>query len=313
MKQDAEPLIAEMQGEIAVGVKVFSRTEKLSNLLKSVGEQDIQTVYIADDGEMTDEKARIYERDYPFDLRVFDLPYDAGLGAGRAHIVDHLSEDYLLIVDSDHELLSDVSRLRDQLEQNDSIGGIGGLLYENQRITGHCHDLFENGDLLVRDVKQKKPVQNVAGHPFISFDFIPNVALFRRECLEEYCWDSEYVIGKEHLDFYVGHLKGTTWEFGVCPTVLFGHYPGGDTTYVENRESYRKLMKSREYFLEKWGYDDIVLGFTEWNEPNLQQPSWRELATILTKKVLLSAPRPIQKTLMRARNRIRRRRRRTPI
>lgn len=302
-----------MTEDIAVGVKVFSRPTKLSNLLDSIKHQNIRTVYVADDGERTEEKSGIYNQEYPFELTVFDLPYDAGLGYGRAHIVENLSEDYLLIVDSDHQFPGDISPLHAQLRADQTIGGVGGLLYENERITATCHDLYENDGLLIRDVRERKPVHTIAGHPFVQFDFIPNVALFRKECVEEYCWDPEYVIGKEHLDFYTGHMENTDWTFGVCPTVLFEHHPGGDTKYVENRESRKKLLESRRYFLDKWGYRDIVLGYTEWDGPPIHRPTWGDILKNIYKKSLLASPSSVQNFIMRLRSEIRRYRHRPPI
>lgn len=302
-----------MTKDTAVGVKVFSRVDKLSDLLDSIQHPEIKTVYIADDGEQTAEKSKIYDREYPFKLQVFDLPYDAGLGYGRAHIVDNLSEDYLLIVDSDHQLPGDISPLHSQLQEDKDIGGIGGLLYENKKITGSCHDLYERDGLLIRDVKESKPVYSIANHPFIPFDFIPNAALFRKKCIKDYCWDPEYVIGKEHVDFYIGHMKRTEWKFGVCPTIHFKHCPGGDTNYIENRENHRKLLESRNYFLDKWGYRNIVLGYTEWQEPSVNRPSWEHIFADIYKKSLLSSPTTLQNLIMVLRNRVRRFRSRPPI
>jgi len=302
-----------VSGDIAVGVKVFSRVEKLDRLLSSIERYPIDTVYVADDGEMTDEKTGLYDREYGFELTLFDLPYDAGLGAGRAHVVEHLSEEYLLLVDSDHELLGSVTTLRDQLEADDGLGGVAGLLYEDGAVVGTCHDLHPNDDVLVRTVPQPKPVRMVGGAPFVPYDFVPNTALYRRACLAEYCWDPEYVIGKEHLDFFEGHRRRTDWRFGVNPTVLFGHHPGGDSRYVENRDSYEKLQRSREYFLEKWGYDRIVLGYTDWEDRRAAEPTWSGLGTDVAKKLLLAAPPSVQASVQRARDTVRRWRQLPPL
>jgi hypothetical protein len=302
-----------MSGDIAVGVKVFSRVEKLGRLLSSIEPSPIDTVYVADDGEMTDEKTALYDREFDFDLTVFDLPYDAGLGQGRAHIVENLAEEYLLVVDSDHELLGDVTALRDQLEADDRLGGVAGLLYENENVVGTCHDLHRSGNLLVRTVPEPKEVRLVGGEPFLPYDFVPNAALFRRACLDAYCWDPEYVIGKEHLDFYEGHRRRTDWLFGVNPTVLFGHHPGGDSRYVENRDSYEKLQRSRRYFLDKWDYDRIVLGYTDWEDRRAAEPDWAALGTDVAKKLLLAAPASVQAPVQRARDAVRRWRRLPPL
>ncbi|PCR91574.1 hypothetical protein CP557_14165 [Natrinema ejinorense] len=240
---------------VALGVKVFSRTEKLETLLESVPGDHYETVYVADDGR-TEERSHLYERAWPFALEVIDLPYDAGLGVGRNAIVDALSEEYLTIVDSDHEVPPNADVLVRQLEARPEFGGISGLLLEHGTIQGLCHDLSEDGDVLVRETGSKTAAI-VAGYPLVAFDFVPNVATFRRACLEEQGWDERYVIGREHLDFFVAH-RATDWRFGTCPAVLFPHRPGGGGEYDSNRLDPAKLLASKSYFREKWGYDQVV-------------------------------------------------------
>ena len=254
--------------DIAVGTKVFTRTDKLRDLLVSVERTDIDKVYLADDGEMTVEKERLYDREFAFDLVLIDLEYDAGLGKGRKEIVDQLGdEEYLLIVDTDHEIPRNVDVLAEQLEADRSIGGIAGTIVEPERsrVFQSAKNFREEGDVLVRsaDINQKT-IEKIAGYPFVEFQFIPNAALFRTDCLDDYCWDPNYVIGKEHVDFYVGHWKQTDWRFGVCPTVTFSHYPGGDQSYKSNRHSENKKDQSRRYFREKWGYEAVRTEQSYW-------------------------------------------------
>lgn len=260
---------------VALGVKVFTRTEKLRNLLESVPPEEIDHVYVADDGE-TEDRRHLYDRDWPFEFTLIDLEYDAGLGYGRERIVEEMTEEYLLIVDSDHVLPENVGLLRRQLESLPEFGGVSGLLLEYGDIKGMTHDLFTERNVLVRDVRDEKEVMEAAGHPVVPFDFLPNVCLFRRECLEDYCWDPEYVIAMEHLDFYVGHWQRTDWRFGVSPTVLFTHDPRSDATYTSNRGDPGKRMRSQEYFLDKWDYREVFLRGTwlreDWNSPSIRVP-----------------------------------------
>lgn len=255
-------------GDIAVGTKVFTRTEKLRGLLESVERTDIDRIYLADDGEMTAEKEVLYDHEFNFELRVIDLEYDAGLGRGRKEIVESLEgEDYLLIVDTDHEVPRNVEVLADQLAADSSIGGIAGTLVEPERgrVFQSAKDLREEGSILVRSADiEKKTIEEVAGYPFVQFQFIPNAAMFRTDCLDDYCWDPNYVIGKEHIDFYVGHWKKTDWRFGVNPAVTFNHYPGGDRAYVDNRHSNEKKTRSDLYFREKWGYEAVRTDRSYW-------------------------------------------------
>lgn len=299
--------------DVALGTKVFSRADKLGGLLDSVSGTPIDTVYVADDGEPSERKDRLYEAGYPFDLRVLDLEYDAGLAYGRNRIVEASDADYLLVVDSDHEVPPDVSTLVDQLRARPDLGAVSGLLYERGKIRGTCHDLHEHGDVLVRDTREDKHVDQVAGAPLVEFEFLPNVALFRRACLAEQSWDPEYVIGREHLDFYVAHKQRTDWQFAVSPTILFGHSPGGDTSYLENRENRRKLERSKAYFLEKWGYRQVVLGQTDWTDATRPQLDPRLLGRNALKAALLRLPPQALALAMDARDAVRRFRKRPPL
>lgn len=241
---------------LALGVTVFKRTKKLHDLLESVPEI-VDQVYVADDGDTSDRK-HLYERSYCFDLDVIDLEYDAGLGQGRKAITNRLTEEYLLVVDSDQLVPNNIAVLVEQLEADSGLGGVGGLFLEDGTLTGMCHDIKQDGSLLVRDTERGKTIRTVAGAPLVEFDFIPNAAVFRNSCLEDNTWDPEYRIGKEHLDFYVGHYEQTDWTFGVCPRVLFPHNPGGDADFVATRHDPSRLLESKEYFLKKWGYRQIL-------------------------------------------------------
>jgi glycosyltransferase involved in cell wall biosynthesis len=299
--------------EIALGTKIFSRVDKLEGLLNSVSDAPIDSVYIADDGKPNEEKKALYEDSYEFDLEVLDLEYDAGVGPGRNRIVEASDEPYLLMVDCDHEIPPDVDRLFHQLKARPDLGGVAGLLFERGKIRGVCHDLYRRDDVLVRDVREKKKVHRVAGYPLVEYDFVPNVILLRRECLEDCKWDPEYVIGKNHLDFFFTYKQETDWSFAVNPVVLFDHYPGGDTTYTTNRDSMEKLTTSKRYFLDKWDLRAIVLGRTDWTDATRSHRTVGYFTEQAIKRVLLSLPPSIQVPLMRLRDAVRRRRGRRPI
>jgi glycosyltransferase involved in cell wall biosynthesis len=256
-----------MSGQIAVGTKVFKRTKKLRNLLESVPNY-VETVYVADDGK-TDEREALYNREYDFELIVIDLEYDEGLGAGRRAIVQELTEEYLTIVDTDHVVPQNIDILSDILSDEKSLGGIAGAIIEPEipvyYITGQNFK-EKDGKLYRGPGIGSSEFQIIESVPIIKFDFLPNAAMFRRECLEEYCWDSEYTIGYEHADFYIGHWKMTDYEFAVCPQVIFQHYPGGSKSYEIDRYNSEKLKYSERYFLNKWEYSDEVTKGFRWAE-----------------------------------------------
>jgi glycosyltransferase involved in cell wall biosynthesis len=248
--------------EIALGTTVFKRTNKLGRLLNSVPEF-VDTVYVSDDGR-TENRSHIYNKNYNFDLNVIDLKYDSGLGKGRFEIVNRATEDYIYIVDSDHEVPKNADILIEQLEDRNELGGVSGIFAEGDSLICGSHDLFVSKSYLIRDIRSTKSPIESAGQSLYKFDFIPNVALFRSECLQDYHWDPEYVIGMEHLDFYLGHSRRTKWEFATNPRVIFPHDRGGSQNYMSNRTNSGKLQSSRRYFLNKWDLEGIVNIQSRW-------------------------------------------------
>lgn len=253
--------------DVALGVVVFTRTEKLRRLLESVDRKSIETVYIADNGELTPRKEDLYAENFSFETIVLDLAYDIGVSYSRNRIVDEFDEDHLLIVDSDIEIPNNTDILSDQLAARPDIGGIAGSIIEPRkgRIWQSAKDIYEENDVLFRDSRHEtKEVEYVSDSPFVEFDMIPNVTVFRKECLQDYSWDPDCPIGREHADFFVGHWRETDWTFGICPEVNFRHYPGGDAEYTSYRHDTSTRTRAENYFLEKWGYDDFRMGEPYW-------------------------------------------------
>lgn len=285
--------------EIALGATVFQREEKVASLLKSVSSDlPISTVYIGDNGDITDRKQEIYADDYSFDLTVLDLEYDSGLGYSRQQIVKNSDEPYLLIVDSDVTIPKNVMDLYTILEAREDLGGVGGVLIEDSRIRGDSHDLFEEDSLLVKDIRGPKPVQKVEGHPLVEFDQIQNVTMYRRECVEDYTWDPEYRIGWEHTDFFVAQKHQTDWNFGVAPHVMFRHYPGGGETYMNDRLDKNRIQHSKQYFLDKWDYDQVLIGQVNWLQTTSRMPSKVQLTEQLLKHGIMALPTELQIAVM---------------
>lgn len=251
---------------VALGTKVFSRTNDLRNLLETIPEGVFDTIYVADDGEMSPQKERLYKEK---SIQLLDLEYDIGLSTGRNKIVKEATEDYLCICDTDHRVPNNITTLVDQLESNNELGGVGGIIVEpgDNQIYYEAQDFAERNqqNTLVRSpLLRDKNIQIISDSPFISFDFIPNAAVFRREVLEEYPWDNEFTIEGEHLDYYLNHWKNSKWKFGINPAVIFQHYPGGDPDYMAERHSTDKESNSKSYIMKKWGYDNISLDSYRW-------------------------------------------------
>lgn len=252
--------------DVALGTKVFKRYGDLRRLLESIPETKIQHVYIADDGDDSPAERALSEVDLGLDVTIFDLEYDVGNGHARREIVEQSDEDFLLMVDPDHTIPKNVDTLYNQVTQQDRVGGVAGSIIEpdENRMWQSGKKFFEENGGLVSDATGDHAITTVAGEPFVRFDFVPQAILFKRECLEAYAWDRNYITRREHADFFVGHWKETKWQFGVAPGVLFGHYPGGNADYESHRRSPDKHAKDDQYFLEKWDYEFFEMRDPYW-------------------------------------------------
>lgn len=247
---------------VTVGIKSFHRPEKVRACLESISNSDFEfnSVMVMDDGEIDQRKQELYdEYSEVLDLEVFDLDYDLGVGPARNKMAEELETKYLLMMDDDMQVASNVDLLHSALEEYDRLGGVAGSLVEERGPRALAHDIFYDGNILVRDVRGELEELDF-GERYTAkvFDFIPNAVMLRKDCLEDGRWDDEFVIGKAHLDFFVNHNRNTDWEFALIEQVGFEHNPGGSDTFTDNRYNREKLENSNEYFKEKWGIEGIA-------------------------------------------------------
>ncbi|WP_143420538.1 glycosyltransferase family 2 protein [Halorubrum sp. Ib24] len=242
--------------EITVATKVFTRTEAFRGLLESIPPY-INHVIVADDGH-TQSRASIYNSSWDFELNVLDLEYDAGIGVGRDALVDAFDTEFLLMTDPDHRIPPNAHILLEQLIEVPEFGGIAGLLVEDGRVGGYCHD-FRNedgGNILVR-CSNDTEVRRIADYPLLEFNFVPQAALVRRDALADYSWDPYFQSAKDHLDFMIGQWDAG-WQWGASPSVLFEHIETTDEEYNKSRQDLVSWYKAKEHILNKWEYDQIV-------------------------------------------------------
>ena len=258
--------------DVTVAIKTFYRTEKLKNALASLIGIGVKKVIVTDDGKITPQKQRIYDKFKKLlPLEVIKLPYDSGIGYCRKVAVESTTTPYLLIMDDDMEAPPNLYILKEILESNKTLGGVAGCWVEYGKFRCTAHNLKYSGGYIIRYDPSDLTLKYVKNVPYIVFDFIPNSAMFRLETLDDYNWDENYVIGYEHLDFYWGHKKLGKWKFAVTPSVLFMHYPGGSSQYLSERFSKKKLKESKAYFLKKWGVKGIVSYNEDFGRANFRQ------------------------------------------
>lgn len=287
--------------DTSVGLVSYYRPEKVELCLKSLVDNanSFNEVIVADNGEITSGKKEVYQefRD-KLNLKVLDLEPTCGVAEARNNLVENMDGDFLLLVDDDMTVPSNIDHLYHVLDEKENLGGIGGGVYEHGEWRISASDLLIEEHLgrryLIKDIKEnledkKELVDTELGQKTVYiYDFIQNCGLFRRECLEEGKWDNEYQMDKEHADFFLNHKLNTDWRFALSEEVFFGHYPGGSSFYEEERNSDEKLEGSDKYFKSKWGIDRVVgLNRHYYDERSIVKEIKQNLKSALPRSLIL--------------------------
>lgn len=247
-----------MHKNITAGIPVFTRVEVTRRCLDSLNKKGVKKVVVADDGKVNSEKRSLYnefERKFE-DFNLIDMKYNAGLSRKRNAIVNNVDTEYILLMDNDVTVHS-IRNAFKILENKDNVGVVSGMTIEHKeglRLRGL--DLKREGKYLIKGVFET-PKYNEELDYFL-FDQTANCGLFRKKMLDENPWDNFYVIGYEHVDFYLS-LMETDWDVAVSPSVVFQHEHIDDENYESKRFGENRLQKSREYFLNKWNLKDVIL------------------------------------------------------
>jgi GT2 family glycosyltransferase len=280
--------------DVALITWLYNRPKKADFLMQSVRDTLVNKVYIADTGPELEGKERIYNREYPFDVEIYNFDNPTGIAHSGKRIIEDISEEYFIQVPSDYTLPQNVGDLVNVLEKKENLAGVGVLkadIHEN-RVFSCAADLHEVDGKLIREIQDKKEIELVAAKPFIPFDYNTFAGMFRRKAFNDYNYDESLDMGREHVDIYLG-LKKSGWEFGTCPSVVFTHNHEENKEYSERRHNLQE--EQTEYFLKKWGYNDIVVrdkwldtsrkpGITDFLEDKYYQSGMNNL-TIIDKVV----------------------------
>lgn len=241
-------------GDIAVGVPVFTRTDALALCLDSIPDS-VATVYVADNGPEQDRA--LYEREWPFNLTVLELPYDCGIGRCRAAIADACTEPYLWVGDCDMEIArdGDLELLRGVLVDNPTLGGISGWLLEGRAVRSGARNLITHRRTAIKEAAGLEVDGD--GVPFVRADFIPQAGLFRTAIYEDYCYDPD-VRNSEHFDFFYAHTQLAEWEFASTPGVVTIHNRDIDREYRNSERGGNHV--DTDILADKWGIERIEAG-----------------------------------------------------
>lgn len=273
--------------EYDVVIVTFLRPNKLMNCLKAVSKlyPSPNKVIVVDQTELPikggyekiypslseevhrsikkyEEVYQEYRRIFRKRIKIIKIGFDSGAAKSRKAGFMESEADYVFIIDDDIYLPPNAPKIAEILKENPDVGGVSFLLKDGENIVCTAGDI-ENTKGHVRvnvDIKQKTIHKTSSGLRFILFDYIPNCALFRRACLEDYAWDEFFKI-EDHPDFYLTHKRLGKWRFAVALDciAIHDHRKGEKTVYQRLRWRYDLFLKSLEHLTKKHGIKSFVV------------------------------------------------------
>lgn len=251
------------KSEVAIGIKTFMREETLFRVLDSIEKYFpfSYKLYIADDGDISEEKEYRYQQLEAQGHVITRLPFNAGLSAGRNEIIRRVTEDYILITDDDI-MLNDsesISRMKEILDSEPDIGLCAGMIYQEggEPFGGKEYSqglMLEIDNNVLYRYKSNGNLSKLNGMIFNYADQVVNFFLAKREVFDDVRWDDRIKIEYEHMDFFL-ELKKTGWKAAVCLNTKLTHCHSLkiDPAYVRHRRS-----APMQYFYAKHGIGNII-------------------------------------------------------
>lgn len=249
----------------SVVVSTFLRPLKLEQCLDALTQIPTadapEMVVVADDGESHKEKDRVYNiyvDELP--LIVVDLPFDAGLSRKRNAGIERVDTEYVLLLDDDQYVPSNIQGLTTFLDAHPDIGAIAPFWEERGVLKCNAANYRHSRGWVLKDTHDSHCERAKTGDAFYRYDHIPNAAMFRTAVFDEYSWDEAYVIAGEDTDFYLRHHNLGEWEFAVTPDYVLRHDPGPGTVeaYATERKDTEKIDASLNHLTQKFGIRGVL-------------------------------------------------------
>lgn len=244
--------------KVTAGVSTFQRVDKLENTLNSLEKVDVESVIVADNGRLTDEKKELYDNfQERMNLDVLDLEFDSGPNNCRKSIVENTETERLLLLDDDNYVPPNILNLNFFLDEVDELGSISTTLLTHGSVGAAVHRLETINNHAVK-LPESNGFREVGGHHYWEFDFTPVTGLYRTEIFDDYMWDERIRLGFEHWGFFLGLKKNSDWKVGLTPDFNIIHDTGGSSNYIFYRSNNEKFLDSLEKFKEKWGVEGVA-------------------------------------------------------
>lgn len=237
------PYSAELNRDVTIVAKTFSRPKAMNRLLSSIREATFTgKVLVADDSE------KHWSTRDP-QVEVLRLPFNVGISAGRNRALERVETPYTLLTDDDFVFtrLTNWQKAYDYLEAHPDVDGVAATQVEVPTFKTHIHGtsnlaLYRGSD---------KPIYE-AGHNLHGLPVrvkTPNIFLARTESLRSIGgWDEELRV-LEHSDFF-SRASGKL-VFVQDPEIQIYH---GRTPWLKTFSKHRNdVESSRQVLARKWG------------------------------------------------------------
>ncbi len=216
------------------------------------------------------------------------LPFDSGVGKGRASLMDLVDTRYTLFGDDDFIFTerTDLAPARQFLDAHAEIGLVGGSMIDHRsqadgrqvkvrrRYEKLVSLLPEHRGMIVTPIDYVSPrITIFNGHHFHHCDMTLNWALCRTDMLAdpELRWDPQFKSGGEHEDFFLQIKYRSDWGVVHCPQMICEHRHDGSARY----DALRARADGWAAMGRKWGVDwllDIGTGLRRFDDFNSVRP-----------------------------------------
>ena len=203
--------------QVTIGITHFDRPQHLNTLIESIRNKYPHIKIVVADN------SKLARPQVPNDVKLIELPPDAGLSACRNALVRDLSTKYLLVAEEDFVFTADtdIERFWKVLEGNSELAVIGGSLSVKGQTIHYAMRIIEDPCGTIRREDTAAPWQHTDGVLWRQADMVFNFFLARGEVLELFPWNEDIKIGAEHFIWF-DELKDH-WRVGHTPQVTAIH------------------------------------------------------------------------------------------
>ena len=192
--------------KVSIGIKTFLRDSHLFDAIAGIraAMPEVEMV-IADDGRLTEDKAKLYEELKSEGHVVSVMLFDSGFGYKSNWIAQHFRRDYLLIASDDFDfrppvVVRGIERLVDTLDHTDADIASG-------RVNGRPYEFYltDLGSKIIETaVSDEITDTDDPDIWFVQCDLTVNYSLMKRRVFDKVKWDDDQKIGQgEHGAFFV--------------------------------------------------------------------------------------------------------------